>query len=67
LIDQYSFHVEHYSKTEPHKWVFIEYDSPQAIASLFSLDFQIEVGEIYDKVDFNVEWVAVDFFQSQLF
>lgn len=55
LIDQYSFHVEHYSKTEPHKWVFIEYDNPQAIASLFSLDFRIEVGEIYDKVDFNVE------------
>lgn len=55
LIDQYSIHIEHYSKTEPHKWVFIEYDNPQAIASLFSFDFQIEVGEIYDKVDFDPE------------
>jgi Uma2 family endonuclease len=55
LIDQYRIHLEHYSKTEPHKWVFIEYDNPQAIVSLFSLDFQIEIAEIYDKVDFNIE------------
>jgi Uma2 family endonuclease len=55
LIDQYRIQIEHYSKTEPHKWVFIEYDNPQAIVSLFSLDFQIEIGEIYDKVDFEIE------------
>lgn len=53
LIDQYRIHIEHYSKTEPYKWVFIEYDNPQAIVSLFSLDFQIEIGEIYNKVDFK--------------
>jgi Uma2 family endonuclease len=55
LIDKYRIHIDHYSKTEPHKWVFIEYDNPQAILSLFSLNFQIEIAEIYDKVDFNIE------------
>ena len=55
LIDQDRIYIEHYSKTEPHKWVFLEYDNPQAILSLFSLDFQIEIAEIYNKVDFNIE------------
>jgi Uma2 family endonuclease len=55
LIDQYRLHIEHYSKTEPHKWVFIEYDDPTIILSLFSLNFQIEIADIYDKVDFNIE------------
>ena len=55
LIDQYSIHIEHYSKTEPHKWIFIEYDNPQALVSLFSLDFQIESADIYDKVNLNLE------------
>ena len=55
LIDQSKIHLEHYRKTEPHQWMFIEYDNPQAILSLFFLDFQIEIGEIYDKVDFAIE------------
>jgi Uma2 family endonuclease len=54
LIDQYRIHIEHYSKTEPHKWLFIEYDHPQAIVSLFSLNFQIKIAEIYDKVEFEI-------------
>lgn len=55
LIDQYSMHVEHYAKTEPHKWIFTEYDDPKAILSLTSVSFQIELAEIYDKVDFQEE------------
>ena len=55
LIDQDRVYIEHYSKTEPHKWVFLEYDNPQAILSLFSLNFQIELAEIYNKVNFSVE------------
>lgn len=55
LIDQYRVHIEHYSKTEPQKWVFLEYDHPQTILSLFSLDFQIEIADIYDKVNFTIE------------
>lgn len=53
LIDQDRIYLEHYHKTESDEWVFLEYDNPQAILSLFSLDFQIEISEIYHKVNFD--------------
>ncbi|NJP10380.1 MAG: Uma2 family endonuclease [Leptolyngbyaceae cyanobacterium RU_5_1] len=52
LIDQYTMHVEQYTKTEPRKWTFVEYDGQDAIASLASVPFQIPLAELYDKVEF---------------
>jgi len=55
LIDQYTMHVEQYSKTENNKWIFSEYDDNQATISLASLSFQISLADIYDKIDFESE------------
>lgn len=51
LIDQYCVHVEQYIRTEPNKWIFIEYNQPTAILSLSSINFQIAIADIYDKVN----------------
>ncbi len=55
LINQYTIHVEHYLKTEPRKWIFIEYDDPKAILTLASVDFSIELHNFYDKINFEVQ------------
>jgi Uma2 family endonuclease len=54
LIDQDRIHLEHYIKTEPRQWLFIEYDNPQDIISLLSINFKIELADLYNKVDFSV-------------
>lgn len=55
LIDQYSFHVEQYYRTEPRKWIFSEYDGEAAILSLNSVPFEITLADLYDKVNFEAE------------
>ncbi|MEG3437895.1 Uma2 family endonuclease [Pannus brasiliensis CCIBt3594] len=55
LIDQYSPHVEHYRKTEPNQWIFTEYDGLDAVLSLSSVSLQIELADLYDKVNFGEE------------
>ncbi|MEA5535867.1 Uma2 family endonuclease [Crocosphaera sp. XPORK-15E] len=54
LIDQYKIHLEHYLKTEPRQWLFTEYDNPQDIIYLSSINFKFELADLYDKVDFSV-------------
>lgn len=53
LIDQYAMHIEHYAKTESRKWIFSEYDGEDSILTLASVNFQISLADLYDKVDFN--------------
>ncbi|MEM8781083.1 MAG: Uma2 family endonuclease [Cyanobacteria bacterium P01_G01_bin.49] len=53
LIDQYCIHVEQYIRTEPNKWLFIEYNQPEMIVSLSSVNVQIEIADIYDKVNLD--------------
>lgn len=55
LIDQYTMHVEQYSKTDNNKWIFSEYDNENKIISLTSVPFEITLTDIYDKTDFNIE------------
>ncbi len=55
LIDQYTMHVEQYSKTDDKKWIFSEYDDENSEISLTSVPFQITLADIYDNVDFEVE------------
>lgn len=53
MIDQYRFKVEHFAKTSEGKWVFSEYDSADAVLALSSLDFQIPLRDIYERVNFE--------------
>jgi Uma2 family endonuclease len=55
LIDQYTMHVEQYSKTDNNKWIFSEYEGGDATLSLNSIPFQITLADIYDKVDFDAQ------------
>jgi Uma2 family endonuclease len=54
LIDQYSIHVEHYSKASANQWLLSEYEDPNVVLSFTSFEFQISLKDLYDEVDFNV-------------
>jgi Uma2 family endonuclease len=53
LIDQYSTHVEHYVKTAAHQWLLSEYDNPNVTLSLNTFAVQIEIGDLYENIDFQ--------------
>jgi Uma2 family endonuclease len=55
LIDQYTIHVEQYSKTDNNRWIFTEYEDADVTISLASISFEISLADIYDKVDFDVQ------------
>lgn len=55
LLDQYSMHFERYYKTEPHQWIFTEYDGEESILSLDSIPVEISLVDLYDKVVFDAE------------
>jgi Uma2 family endonuclease len=55
LIDQYSYHVEQFAKNSDDKWVLTEYDSEELVLILESVEFQIPLSEIYERINFEVE------------
>jgi Uma2 family endonuclease len=55
LVDQYSQHIEHYVKVGAKKWNFQEYDETDTVVQLSSVDLELAIGDIYDKVEFEVE------------
>ena len=57
LIDQYTLHVEQYSKTDSNRWIFTEYEEEDGTISLASIPCEIVLADIYDKVDFEDEVV----------
>lgn len=55
LIDQYSIHIEHFCKSDRKHWTLTEYDDHEEILLLQSINFQIKLADIYDKVEFEAE------------
>ena len=53
LIDQDRIHVEHHIKTAAHQWLFSEYDDPTVTLSLSTFEFQIQIAELYENIDFS--------------
>lgn len=53
LIDQYSIHVEHYVKTAANQWLLSEYNDPDVTLSFKILDFQIQIAELYENIEFS--------------
>lgn len=53
LIDQYSFFVEQFIKNSEAKWVLTEYESPDAVLALATINFQIAFSDIYEMVNFE--------------
>lgn len=52
LIDQTEYRVMHYAKTADKKWLFTEYQSADDMLNLETVKFQIQLSEIYEKVNF---------------
>lgn len=53
LIDQQRYHVMQYSKTLEKKWLLTEYESQNLVLNLSSIEFQLNLSEIYEKVNFE--------------
>ena len=53
LIDQYSQHIEHYSKSGFNQWIFSEYNNSQDYINLTSISCEISLLEVYDDIDFK--------------
>lgn len=52
LIDQYQYYVMQYVKTAKSQWSFTEMEGESATLSLQTVDFQIELLDLYEKVNF---------------
>ena len=53
LIDQYTPHIEQYSKTNANKWIFSEYNSLEACVELASIACKISLTDIYEDIEFE--------------
>lgn len=53
LIDQYSFHVEQFSKTENGKWLLTEYEDADDQLTLESVNYTLPLKDIYERVSFH--------------
>ena len=53
LIDQYKTLVEHYVKQESNKWVINYHEVEDAKLVLETVDFEITLKDIYDRVNFE--------------
>jgi Uma2 family endonuclease len=53
LIDQARYHVMQHTKTLEGKWLLTEHESEEAVLELSSIEFQINLSEIYEKVNFE--------------
>jgi Uma2 family endonuclease len=53
LIDQYSQHIEHYSKSGFNQWIFREYNNSEDYINLTSISCKISLLEVYDGIDFK--------------
>jgi Uma2 family endonuclease len=54
LIDQYTPHVEQYSKTDSRKWIFTEYNDSESSISLLSIPVEIRLADLYESVEFEL-------------
>lgn len=50
LINQYRVWVEHYCKQDDRSWIYTSYNDPSNTLTLSTVPFEIEVAELYDRV-----------------
>ncbi len=55
LLDTTKITVEHFSKIDAKRWSFCEYDESDQTITLSSVDFQISLADVYNKVKFVEE------------
>lgn len=55
LVDQTKIYVEHYSKTANKRWSLREYDAEDTAITFASVEFQISLADVYNKVKFDID------------
>ncbi|MGB6166138.1 MAG: Uma2 family endonuclease [Geitlerinemataceae cyanobacterium] len=55
LINQYEYWVQHYLKIESGQWLFQDYAGDEATVSLGSIEVQMSMGDIYERIAFETE------------
>ncbi|MEM9543841.1 MAG: Uma2 family endonuclease [Cyanobacteria bacterium P01_E01_bin.42] len=55
LIDQYRFYIKQFVKNRAGKWVLTEYTGEDSVLVLESVEFQVELRELYARVDFELQ------------
>lgn len=53
VVNQYTVHVEQFYREAPFRWILTEYRALENNLTLSSLDFQITLREIYERVQFQ--------------
>ena len=53
LIDQYKYSVKQFAKNSDNKWVLTDYKGEEAVLNLESVDFEISLKDIYERVNFE--------------
>ncbi|MEM8777544.1 MAG: Uma2 family endonuclease, partial [Cyanobacteria bacterium P01_G01_bin.49] len=54
LIEQYTPHIEQFSKTQSGRWLLSDYEGKDTILSLTSVPLEMLLADIYDRVDFPI-------------
>ena len=54
LIDQYRYYVEQFYQQNNEEWLFKVYESDKDALRFYSVDFQISLMDIYQRIDFNL-------------
>lgn len=55
VISQSEMHVEQFSKTGENKWLLSEYEGENGVLVLSSVELQIGLGDIYDRVELELQ------------
>ena len=53
LINQYELEIQQYTKTDDNLWIYRVYESTEDIVKFASIDIEITVAEIYERVAFE--------------
>ena len=54
-IDQYKCYIEQFAKNSENKWVLTEYTTADEVMTLSAIEFQIQLSELYQGVDFEMK------------
>ncbi|TAG96816.1 MAG: Uma2 family endonuclease [Oscillatoriales cyanobacterium] len=66
LIEQYRYHIEQFAKNSNGKWVLTEYDLEESVLTLESVEFQMPLTEIYERINFDVKDEEVNELTSEI-
>ena len=55
LVDQYSYFIEHYTRTDEGLWLLREYDGIEGTVNFISVEVEMPIAQIYEEIEFSVQ------------